>query len=367
MAARSMTPDQILDELETLFPDAHCELVHETPFQLLVAVVLSAQTTDASVNRVTPDLFAKWPDAASLQHAPLEEVESVLRRLGLYRTKSKNIIALSRELMDRFDGTVPQSFKDLESLPGVGRKTANVVRSVAFDIPSMAVDTHVERVSKRLGLAQPEDDPRKVEEKLRRKLPRARWNRAHHELIFFGRYFCTARKPKCEDCPFASFCKKSRVEAYQALQKEKKMTSKSQSLKTIAKNTVEEVRIFTEEANAVVDEERALEQTAKNVDDQARVLAQAQNALDNAAEEKPFVPSREEEGLFDEVRALVEAANAMDSGWEKAEHEHLRHLDEAGRLDEWNPEAVIDEKIKEEQDKEVSSTLKDELAEELEG
>lgn len=219
---KAMKPEAILDEIEVLFPDAHCELLHESSFQLLVAVVLSAQTTDASVNRVTPSLFAKWPDAASLMQAPLSEVEAVLKTLGLYRTKAKNIIALSQALVENFDGVVPQTFKELQSLPGVGRKTANVVRSVAFDIPSLAVDTHVERVSKRLGLAKPADDPLKVEEKLRRKLPRERWNRAHHDLIFFGRYFCTARNPKCEECPFASFCKKSRLDAYQAALKEKK-------------------------------------------------------------------------------------------------------------------------------------------------
>lgn len=217
-----MTPEQILDTIEQIFPDAHCELVHDSPFQLLVAVVLSAQTTDAAVNRVTPALFARWPDASSLQSAPLQEVEDALRTIGLYRNKAKNIIALSQALTERFDGQVPQTFKELQSLPGVGRKTANVVRSVAFDIPSLAVDTHVERVSKRLGLAKPEDDVLKVEQKLRRKLPRGRWNRAHHDLIFFGRYFCMARKPKCEECPLTAVCRKTKLDAWKASAKEKK-------------------------------------------------------------------------------------------------------------------------------------------------
>lgn len=214
-----MTPDEILDHMERLFPNAHCELNHETPFQLLVAVVLSAQATDASVNRVTPALFSRWPDAQSLKDAPLEEVEQVLKSIGLYHSKSKNIIALSGVLCEQMDGQVPSTFEELQSLPGVGRKTANVVRSVAFDIPSMAVDTHVERIAKRLGLAKPEDDVSKVEEKLRRKLPRARWNKAHHAMIFFGRYFCTARSPKCTECPFSAMCKKEKVDAWKAAQK----------------------------------------------------------------------------------------------------------------------------------------------------
>lgn len=215
------TPDQILDAIELIFPDAECELVHETPFQLLVAVVLSAQTTDASVNRVTPALFAAYPDAEHLAAADLEDVEDKLKRLGLYRTKARNIIALSQALQETFSGQVPQTYKELQSLPGVGRKTANVVRSVAFGIPSLAVDTHVDRVSKRLGLAKPADTVEKVEEKLKRKLPRERWNQAHHDLIFFGRYLCTARSPKCAECPFGSICRKKQLEAWQTLQKEK--------------------------------------------------------------------------------------------------------------------------------------------------
>lgn len=368
MSARTaMRPEQILDEIEVLYPDAHCELIHRTPFQLLVAVVLSAQTTDASVNRVTPALFEKWPDAASLQNAPLSEVEDVLRTLGLYRTKSKNIIALSRALTDTFGGVVPSTFRELESLPGVGRKTANVVRSVAFDIPSLAVDTHVERVSKRLGWAKPEDDVRKVEEKLRRKIPRERWNRAHHDLIFFGRYFCTARKPRCEECPFQSFCKKSKLEAWQAELKEKKtMSNQSDKAKIIADNTVEEARIFTEEANSVVDADRAISEQADEVVQQARVLAQAQSAADSALEDKPFVPKKDQEELFDEIRASVEAANAMDDGFERASRRALKHLDEKDRPDEWNPETVIDEKIKEEQTESASEDLEDELVNGLE-
>lgn len=227
MEKTKMTPEEMVDKIEELFPNAECELHHENAFQLLVAVVLSAQTTDASVNKVTPALFEKWPDAKSLASAPLEEVEDCLKRLGLYRTKSKNIIALSAALMEQFDGEVPSTFKELQSLPGVGRKTANVVRSVAFDIPSLAVDTHVDRVSKRLGLAKPEDPVEKVEEKLRRKLDRNRWNQAHHDLIFFGRYLCTARNPKCDQCPFPAVCKKKKLDEYLIAQKEKSASGKN--------------------------------------------------------------------------------------------------------------------------------------------
>jgi endonuclease-3 len=216
-----MNGNEIIDEIEQIFPDAKCELNHESIFQLLVAVVLSAQTTDASVNKVTPALFAAYPDAASMAAAQVEDVESYIRSIGLYHSKAKNLVALSQDLMARFDGIVPSSHAELESLAGVGRKTANVVRSVAFDIPSFAVDTHVERVSKRLGLAKPQDSVLKVEEKLKRKIDRSRWNQAHHDLIFFGRYFCTAKKPRCTQCPFASACKKESLEQYKKA-KEKK-------------------------------------------------------------------------------------------------------------------------------------------------
>lgn len=209
-----MNANEILDEIETIFPDAHCELIHETPFQLTVAVVLSAQCTDATVNKVTPQLFARWPDSRSLAGADLKEVEKTIHSIGLFHAKAKNIIALSQDVEERFHGEIPEKMKDLTSLPGVGRKTANVVRSVAFDIPALAVDTHVNRVSKRLGLAKPQDSVEKVEEKLKRKIDRSRWNRAHHDLIFFGRYFCTSRNPKCAECPFVSFCRKDKVDAW---------------------------------------------------------------------------------------------------------------------------------------------------------
>lgn len=205
-----MNANEMVDEMEKIFPHAECELHHGSTFQLLVAVVLSAQTTDASVNRVTPGLFARYPTSKELAQATPKEVEPYIQKIGLYRNKAKSIVHLAQALEEDFGGVVPQTHKQLESLPGVGRKTANVVRSVAFDIPSFAVDTHVERVSKRLGLAKPADSVLKVEEKLKRKIDRNRWNQAHHDFIFFGRYLCTARNPHCSECPFTSFCKKDK-------------------------------------------------------------------------------------------------------------------------------------------------------------
>ncbi|MXQ73894.1 endonuclease III [Clostridiaceae bacterium DONG20-135] len=209
-----MTTDEILDLLEERFPNAECELYHQNAFQLIVAVVLSAQTTDQSVNRVTPALFERYPDAGTMAMADVKAVEGYIKTIGLYHNKSRMIIGLAQSLMEHFQGEVPSSMKDLTSLSGVGRKTANVVRSVWFDIPALAVDTHVERISKRLGLAKVQDSVETVETKLKRKIKRERWNRAHHLFIFFGRYMCTARNPQCEGCPFVSFCKKDKLEAY---------------------------------------------------------------------------------------------------------------------------------------------------------
>lgn len=202
----------ILDQLEEMFPNAHCELIHRNAFELLCAVVLSAQTTDAAVNKVTPYLFQCFPTPEDMANAPLKEIEACIRTIGLYRNKAKSLQQLSQSLINNFHGEVPMTMKDLTSLAGVGRKTANVIRSVWFNIPSIAVDTHVERISKRLKLAKPLDSVEDVERKLKRKLPRDRWNRAHHLFIFFGRYHCHARSPKCEQCPFVSICQKDKIE-----------------------------------------------------------------------------------------------------------------------------------------------------------
>ena len=196
----------ILNTLNDMYPDAHVELTHQSHFQLLVAVVLSAQTTDKGVNKVTPKLFEVFPDANALSKASIQDVIPLIKTIGLYQNKAKNIILLSQQLMTLYKGIVPSDRASLEALPGVGRKTANVVLSNAFNIPAFAVDTHVERVSKRLRLARKNDSVLVVEQKLMKKIPKKHWTKLHHQLIFFGRYHCTAKQPNCNDCPLFDMC-----------------------------------------------------------------------------------------------------------------------------------------------------------------
>ncbi len=198
----------ILDTLEETYPDAECALNFKSTFQLLIAVVLSAQTTDKSVNLVTPALFDKYPTAKDMMNCSQEEMETFLKRIGMYRTKAKNVIALCKMLVEKFDGEVPESHEALKTLPGVGRKTANVVMSVGFGHPAIAVDTHVFRVSNRIGLVS-EDDVLKTELALMDTIPKKRWSKTHHSLIFHGRNCCTARKPKCDECDITDVCKKN--------------------------------------------------------------------------------------------------------------------------------------------------------------
>ncbi len=195
----------ILDALAAAYPDAECALHHQNVFELLVAVVLSAQTTDKSVNEVTPALFAAYPDAAALAVADPQDVEEKIRRIGMYRMKAKNIVGLARKLQTEYGGVVPQDFTALTSLPGVGRKTANVVLSVGFGEQHIAVDTHVFRVSNRIGLVR-EKDVLATEEALMRTIPQDRWSHAHHLLIFHGRNCCTAKKPACKNCCLQGLC-----------------------------------------------------------------------------------------------------------------------------------------------------------------
>ena len=189
-----------------LFPDAHCELNHRNAFELLIATILSAQATDVGVNKVTPKLFERFPTPAHLAEASEEAVIECIQSLGLYRSKAKNIRLCAQQLLERFNGEVPRTREELVSLAGVGRKTANVVMSVAFNIPAFAVDTHVERISKRLQICRQKDSVLEVEETLCRKIPKELWSRAHHWMIFFGRYHCIARKPKCHECPLLEMC-----------------------------------------------------------------------------------------------------------------------------------------------------------------
>ena len=241
---------EILDLLKEAYPEAGCALEHVNVYELIVCVVLSAQTTDASVNKVSPALFAAYPDAFALADASQEDVMDIIRTIGMYKTKSKNIIALARALCEKYDGQVPEDYDALVALPGVGRKTANVVLAVGFGQQRIAVDTHVFRVSHRIGLASDasagldtgvaaaskagkgsataakgasgqskirakdagEKNVLATEQELMKILPGDRWTEAHHSLIWHGRKCCTARNPKCGNCPIEKLCRKTGVE-----------------------------------------------------------------------------------------------------------------------------------------------------------
>lgn len=208
---RTITKEQavrVLDRLKEEYPDARCALDHVNVFQLLVATVLSAQTTDASVNQVTPALFEKYPDPEALGNADAAEVETYIKRIGMYHQKAKNIVRLAGILAEEYGGEVPQDRAALEALPGVGRKTANVVLADGFGEQHIAVDTHVFRVSNRIGLVH-EKDPQHTEMALMKKLPQDRLTESHHSIIFHGRYCCHARNPECERCCLADICQKN--------------------------------------------------------------------------------------------------------------------------------------------------------------
>lgn len=199
---------EIISIMETLYPEAGCELIFEDKFQLLVTVVLSAQTTDKSVNKISPLLFGKYPDAATMAMAMQTDLEQILKSIGMYRTKSKNVIALSKMLTEEYSGKVPDDYDELIKLPGVGRKTANVVLSVGFGEPRIAVDTHVFRLSNRIGITS-EKDVLKTELALMKAIPKASWVMMHHALIWHGRRVCSARNPACDKCGISSVCKKN--------------------------------------------------------------------------------------------------------------------------------------------------------------
>ncbi|TDE68739.1 endonuclease III [Streptococcus sp. KCJ4932] len=198
---------KILAIIGDMYPEARGELEWETPFQLLIAVILSAQTTDKAVNKVTPNLWKHYPEIEALAKANLADVEECLRTIGLYKNKARNIIKTARAILQDFDGQVPKTHKELETLPGVGRKTANVVLAEVYGIPSIAVDTHVSRIAKRLNISAPDADVKEIEEDLMKKIPKKDWILTHHRLIFFGRYHCLAKKPKCDICPVQAYCK----------------------------------------------------------------------------------------------------------------------------------------------------------------
>ena len=195
----------VYDKLDKLFPNAKCGLNYNNLFELLVSVVLSAQTTDVAVNKVTPTLFSKYSDAFKLAKAKLEDVKKIIAPIGLSNSKAKNIIALSKELVERFNGAIPNTTNDLESLPGVGHKTASVVMVEGYKIPAMPVDTHIFRIANRLGISS-SDNVKGVEEDLKEYFDKSTWCHLHHLLIAFGRNICTAKKPKCDECPFSDIC-----------------------------------------------------------------------------------------------------------------------------------------------------------------
>lgn len=197
-----VSANKIIKSLDILYPNAKCELNHNSNFELLIAVVLSAQTTDERVNSVTKDLFLKYPNAIKLANADIKDVENIIKPIGLYHNKAINIIELSKTLVDKYNGEVVNDRSVLESLKGVGRKTCNVILNNCFKVPAFAVDTHVIRVSKRLGISDTSDDVNVIEEKLMNYFPKSKWGKLHHQFIFFGRYKCKAKKPDCDNCPF---------------------------------------------------------------------------------------------------------------------------------------------------------------------
>ena len=196
----------LLDYLDEILPTAKCELLYSKDYELVIAVMLSAQTTDKSVNAVTPILFKKYPTLAALYDAPLEDIEEIIKPIGLYKNKAKNLKGIVKDLVDRFNSVVPSDKEQLMTLPGVGNKTAGVIRAEIFHIPDLPVDTHILRISKRLNLAKKDDEPIDVERKLKKIIPEERWIKSHHQLIHFGRYYCMARSPKCENCKISDMC-----------------------------------------------------------------------------------------------------------------------------------------------------------------
>lgn len=203
--------NSILSYLDALIANPHCELIYHKDYELLLAVMLSAQTTDKRVNQVTSILFATYPSLDALSKAKLEDIETIIKPIGTFKKKASNIQSIAKRLLEEQGGIVPNSRTYLETLPGVGRKTTNVVLAELYHVPVMAVDTHVARVSKRLGLVKPQDDVLEIERKLIKKIPKERIPRTHHQFILFGRYYCKAIAPLCDDCGLKEICKKEKL------------------------------------------------------------------------------------------------------------------------------------------------------------
>ncbi len=199
---------QVLRSLKKEYPDAHCALIYNNPFQLLIATILSAQCTDVRVNKVTPGLFKKYPTVKAFAEAPLTDIEEAVKSTGFYRNKAKSIKFCSRDILELHGGEVPNELEKLVKLRGVGRKTANVVLGNAFNIPGMVVDTHIGRLSYRFGFSKYNKEAVKVEQDLMKIIPKPRWTQFCHEMIYHGRALCEARTPKCTQCPMQKFCPK---------------------------------------------------------------------------------------------------------------------------------------------------------------
>lgn len=193
--------------VDSLFPNAKCELFYSQDYELAIAVMLSAQTTDKAVNKVTQTLFKKYPTLESINKAKIEDIEECIKSLGLYKNKAKNIKEMASILISDFSSKLPSDKRELQKLPGIGNKSAGVIRIEIFKIPDLPVDTHIIRITNRLGIANNKDEPIDIEKKLKKLIPESSWIKTHHQLIHFGRYFCTAKSPKCDECKLRDICK----------------------------------------------------------------------------------------------------------------------------------------------------------------
>ena len=201
----------VINYLDEILPSVGCELNYHKDYELLIAVVLSAQTTDKSVNLVTPVLFCRYQSLEELARADVKDVEDIIKSIGLYKNKAKNIVELAKVLVEKYDSHVPVDKDVLVTLPGVGNKTACVTRLELFKADELPVDTHVARIAKRLGYAKQNDEPIVIENKLKKAFPKERWGKLHHQFIHFGRYHCTAKNPDCENCKIKAFCKEKHI------------------------------------------------------------------------------------------------------------------------------------------------------------
>lgn len=195
------------DKLNIMYPDAKCGLDYNNLFELIVAVSLSAQTTDVSVNKVTPNLFNRYPSPFEMKDADINELESIIHSIGLYKNKARNLILLSKELVERYNGEVPNTMEELQSLSGVGYKTASVVLVEGFKIPAFPVDTHISRITKRIGLVKESLDPTSISISLMKLYDKSLYHKLHHQMIYLGRYTCKSQKPNCDECLIKDICK----------------------------------------------------------------------------------------------------------------------------------------------------------------